>query len=251
MDTNIIITVEKEKADLITHNGTFHSDEVFSTVILKSILNKEIIKLCRTSDILQNTNALVYDVGGGKYDHHQIGGNGQRVNGIKYSSFGLIWRDFGKDFLQKFGVENVQDVWVNIDKKLVQTIDAVDNGQLEKITQYDFEILTIPNLITLYNSRWDEEANQDKYFLEAVRFAENLLIKIVEDENSKQRAKDKVDEAIEKAENQIMILDRFMPWKDILIESKNPKATEILYVIFPSNRDGYNVYCVPKEIRKF
>ena len=131
-----------------------------------------------------------------------------------------------------------------------QIIQTTIEG-MKEITQYDFEILTIPNLITLYNSRWDEEANQDKYFLEAVRFAENLLIKIVEDENSKQRAKDKVDEAIEKAENQIMILDRFMPWKDILIESKNPKATEILYVIFPSNRDGYNVYCVPKEIRKF
>ena len=69
----IIITNNIKEADLITHCGTFHSDEVFSTVILKNILDKEPIKICRISEIKEATDSFIYDIGGGKYDHHQPG----------------------------------------------------------------------------------------------------------------------------------------------------------------------------------
>ena len=97
----LIISNNIKEADLITHSGTFHSDDIFSTVILKNILDKECIKICRINDIEEEIDSIVYDIGGGKYDHHQPGGNGERENGIKYSSFGLIWKDFGKVFLEK------------------------------------------------------------------------------------------------------------------------------------------------------
>ena len=40
-----------KEADLITHSGTFHSDDIFSTVILKNILDKECIKICIFQEI--------------------------------------------------------------------------------------------------------------------------------------------------------------------------------------------------------
>ena len=46
-------------------------------------------------------NKLVYDIGGGEFDHHQAGGNGQRDNGVKYASCGLIWKSYGKKYLEK------------------------------------------------------------------------------------------------------------------------------------------------------
>lgn len=247
----IYITDNTEKADLITHNGTFHSDEVFSTVALINLIDNTEISLCRTSNIPSNANAFVYDVGLGKYDHHQMGGNGERENGIKYSSFGLIWRDFGKRILEKLNIYCIDEAWEKIDKKLVQTIDAVDNGQLQKIFQLDFEILTIPNLISLYNSNWDKPENQDENFLQAVKFASIIFDKILESINSKLKAKKLVLEAIDKSENQIMILDEFMPWKEFVLESELEKAKSLLYVIFPSIRGGYNVYAVPKEPESF
>ena len=241
----------KQKELLITHSGTFHSDDIFSTVILKNILDKECIKICRINDIEEEIDSIVYDIGGGKYDHHQPGGNGERENGIKYSSFGLIWKDFGKVFLEKIGVENISQVWEKIDKKIVQTIDATDNGQFSIINKFDFEIVTIPNLISVYNSNWDEEEKQDIFFLQAVEFAENILIKIIIDEDSKEKAKILIETAIEESENQIIILEKFLPWKECLLQSTNPKAKDILFVIFPSNREGYNICTVPKELGSF
>ena len=42
-----------------------------------------------------------------------------------------------------------------------------------------------------------------------------------------------------------------MPWKSLVLNSENEKAKEILFVVFPSNRGGYNVYTVPKEEGSF
>jgi len=249
--SELLITSNIKEADLITHSGIFHSDEVFSTVILKNILDKKRIKICRINDVKGNIDSFVYDIGGGKYDHHQPGGNGERENGIKYSSFGLIWRDYGKDFLEKIGIENISKVWEKIDKKIVQTIDATDNGQFKENNQLDLEIITIPNLISVYNSNWDEEEKQDECFLQAVDFAENILTKIIIAEDSKEKAKKFVEKSIEESADSIMILDEFLPWKECLLQSKNPKAEKILFVIFPSNRGGYNIYSVPKELDSF
>ena len=61
------IVDNENEADFITHSGTFHADEVMSTVIL---LNKfKNIKLFRTNNVTKN-DAFIYDIGFGKYDHH-------------------------------------------------------------------------------------------------------------------------------------------------------------------------------------
>ena len=251
-DKKILITKNIEEADLITHNGTFHADEVFSTVLLSRILNKETLKIYRTSNVKGNMKGLVYDVGFGKFDHHQPGGNGERENGIKYSSFGLVWKEFGKQYLKELGIKNNEEVWNMIDKKIVQNIDAIDNGQLGKLTQFDFEIVTLPNLIAMYNSNWDDEQeNQDENFLRAVQFANTVFDRFIISASSKIKAKEEVLQAIEKSENKILILERFMPWKEFLLNSESEKAKNILFVIFPSNRGGYNVYAVPKENGSF
>ena len=267
----IVITENVEEADLITHNGTFHSDEVFSTVFLLKLASsysleepliqvgdivfeksKQYLKLCRTSNIIGDIKGIVYDVGHGKFDHHQPGGNGERENGIKYSSFGLVWKQFGKQFLKNLNIENIDDIWKMIDNKLVQNIDAVDNGQLAKLSQFDFDIITLPNLITMYNSNWDDEtSNQDECFIKAVEFASTIFDRFIISAVSKIKAKSKVLEAIERSENQILILDRFMPWKEFLLETDNDKAKNILFVVFPSNRGGYDIYSVPKELGSF
>lgn len=250
MNKKIEIICDSNLADLITHNGTFHADEVFATVVLSRILEKENIKLCRTSLITQKEKGVVYDIGYGKYDHHQPGGNGERGNGVKYAAFGLIWKEFGKKYLKSINANNIDDVWEKIDKKLVQNIDAIDNGQLGKLTQFDFEIITLSGLISMYNSNWDDKTeNQDSQFLKALELANTIFDRVVKNAISKINAKAKINKAIEEAKNQILVLDEFMPWKEFLLE--NGKGKDILFVVFPSNRGGYNVYAVPKELGSF
>ena len=254
-NNRIVIENELYKANLITHSGTFHADEVFSTIILKNLLDINEIYLCRTNKVDKEKlkeNAIVYDIGGGKFDHHQIGGNGERENGVKYASFGLVWKEYGKAFLEEVGSNYVDEVWNSIERKLVQAVDAVDNGQLNGIKENGYEVYTISDYINTFNVKWDEEASmQDKYFIYVVEIVEKVFESMIRDEEAKQKSKEILEVAIDNSNNGILILDRYLAWKESLIESNNPKAKDILFVVFPSNRGGYNVYTVPIEVGSF
>ena len=116
---------------LITHNGSFHADDIFACATLSLVLEKEgqEFEVIRTRDEETIKNGdYVFDVGGiynpkiNRFDHHQKSGAGKRENGIEYSSFGLVWKKFGKELT---GSEKIAEL---IDKHLVSSIDAHDNG---------------------------------------------------------------------------------------------------------------------------
>ena len=246
---NIKITKNIKEANCITHNGKFHCDEVFSTIIFLKILPE--IVLYRTSDVtLATENQYVYDVGEGELDHHQLGGNGERENGVKYSSCGLVWRKFGKEVIKKYTTNEVNYIWELIDKNLIQCIDAGDNGQTPDINT-DYTFVHISSIIGNFNPNWDEEIDSDENFLEALIVAEKIFDNTIKNTIAKVKAKKFVDKAIEESNDGIMILERFFPWKEFLLESQNEKAININFVVFPSNRGGFNIYTVPKSIHSF
>ena len=89
------------KTKLVTHNNSFHADDVFATATLLLVLKKNIdeVEIIRTRDrSLFESGDYVYDTGGiydeekNRFDHHQEGMAGERENGIPYSSFGLVWK---------------------------------------------------------------------------------------------------------------------------------------------------------------
>lgn len=69
--------------------------------------------------------------GFGEFDHHQKNRNGQRKNGIYYSSIGLLWKKFGKEYLKDLRIKNIEKVYEYMDNELIQYIDATDNMQME------------------------------------------------------------------------------------------------------------------------
>lgn len=232
---------EIAQANCITHSGIFHADEVMATVLLSKILPE--VKVCRTFKVPEDVaeDVIVYDIGGGVYDHHQRGFSEARENGIKFSSFGLLWRKFGMQLLSDN--QNAELVFELFDKTFVTGIDAVDNGQVERTD--DVQVMTVSGVISSFNPNWDEKANADESFLKAVAFAEVIFDNALASAVSKAKAKTGVESAIEKSANGIMILDEFMPWQDYIFNSTNEKANDILYVVFPSKRGGYNVNAVP------
>ena len=248
---NINLTKNIDEANLVTHSGTFHADEIFATIILSKIISKIIlIRVPEVNKEVLNENVIVYDIGGGKYDHHQFGGNGTHSNGVKNAACGLIWKEFGKELLSKYNVKSIDYVWNYIDKNLIQFIDANDNGELPKLAS-DYRNVHIAYMISMFNPRWDEDIDSDQKFLKALKFAEEFFDEFLTDTIAKMNAKDLVGLAIENSENGTMILEQCVPWKEFLLESENKKAKEINYVIFPSKRGGYNVYAVPVQIGSF
>ena len=250
MICNIRLTKNINEANCITHSGTFHADEIFATLILSKILPEIILIRVQEVREVPNENILVYDIGAGKYDHHQFGGNGQRENGIKYAACGLIWKAFGKQLLEKYDVEDIEYTWNYIDKNLIQFIDSNDNGQLPKL-QVDYRNVHISYIISLFNPKWDETSDSDENFFKALKLANIIFDEFLEDTFAKMKAKKQVEQAIDESKDGIMILERNIPWKEFLLNSEQEKAKQINYVVFPSNRGGYNVYAVPLEIGSF
>ena len=59
------------EANCITHSGTMHADDIFSTAFLDLYIGN--VKVFRTTNIPLDIdkNVIVYDLGRGKFDHHQ------------------------------------------------------------------------------------------------------------------------------------------------------------------------------------
>lgn len=130
-----------EIRELVTHDGKFHADEVMSTVILTDLFPKA--GIFRSRDPRMTSAApgrVVYDVGGafdpakGLFDHHQQG-SPKREDGTDYSSFGLVWDRFGREWLAAHGVsaEDADAVWLRIDRQIASPIDAADTGAVGPI----------------------------------------------------------------------------------------------------------------------
>src|SRR6056297_1988096 len=195
---------------VVTHNGNFHADDVFSIAALKSILPS--FKLIRTRDLaLINKADIVVDVGGeydpetDRFDHHQRGGAGERENGIPYSSFGLIWQKYGLEICQ-----GNQDVANALDSGLVSEIDAIDCGHVEGVSKG----ISLSQTIGMFNPTWQEDAHFDECFDEAVEFAARVLSRFIAAANGGISAKAIVAKAIDEAEDpRVIVLEKYTPWK--------------------------------------
>lgn len=250
-EVNIELVDDQKKANFITHSGTFHADEIMATVILLNMFDD--IKLCRTTNV-ENTDAFVYDVGFGKFDHHQADFNEVRDNGIKYASCGLIWKKYGLDIIEKLGISDTKAFFDTVDKNIIMDIDRDDNGQSLK-NEPEIKIQNIPNLVSNFNPTWDDLNNENDCFLKALSFINTVFNNLIRNMIAKEKARSIVEKKIEESNSGILILDNYMPWKDIVLTSKNKKAKDILYAIHPSKRGGYNIVATPKtsgsfEIRK-
>ena len=234
-----------------THSGIHHADDVLAACILRMVFGDNFV-ISRGFKVPENLDddTIVFDIGGGKYDHHQKGGNGCRENGVPYSSAGLIWRDFGRMIPEVSESPNPELVWYLIDRDLIQGIDAIDNGKMPK-TEYVCKPKTVSAAISEFNPTWDSTENSDTAFMKAVEFTTLILGNTLANAVSKAKAQAIVEEAIDRTEGPVMVLERFAPWQEFIFSSKNEKANDILFVVFPSNRGGYNWQCVPASLGSF
>lgn len=174
------MTINNSKLKLVTHNGSFHADDVFAAATLSIYLEKkgEIFGIIRTRDEgIIKSGDYVFDIGGiydeekNRFDHHQIGGAGKRDNGIEYSSFGLVWKKFGKDICD--GSEKTSST---IDQKLVSPVDANDNGiDLYKNIFENVLPYTISDVFSIFSGTALEDLDKDKQFLKALVWAKEIL----------------------------------------------------------------------------
>ena len=231
---NLLYQIHRPGASAFTHSGKFHADDVFSAALLL-YLNPEIM-ITRGNRVPEDFDGIVFDIGRGQYDHHQKDSR-IRENGIPYAAFGLLWEELGADILG-------EDLAQRFDEAFVQPLDNNDN------TGEKNELAT---LIGNFNPTWDAEGSNDEAFFQAVSVAGMILENKFERFRGNERADKRVEEiyahheqAVHDREKhrddaRILILPEFVPCQKFLSE------TEIVFVIFPSNRGGYCIQPQKKE----
>ena len=227
---------------VVTHSGVFHADEVLGTVILERAFGElTVARVAEVPDELPD-DVIIYDIGRGEFDHHQLGGNGQRDNGVAYASAGLLWKAFGHKVVEDS--TNPDYLWDYVDETLVQGVDAADNGNMPTTSDIS-RIYSFTKMIAGFNPEWDSKKTFDEAFLEAAEFATVVFDNVIARGNALIKAKSIVEKAIADTSGQIMVLEQPIPWKEALLESTNPVAKEILFVVYPSERGGYTWQGVP------
>ena len=233
-----------------THPGNFHADDVFAVATLGLALGE--LDVVRTRDEALTARAdLRVDVGGraepetGDFDHHQKGGAGERPNGIRYASFGLVWREHGARLAGSV------EAAASIDERLVQGVDANDTGQaITKALFADVRAMTVSGMIAAMNPAWDAEltaVEEDACFGEAVTLATQILERELAGSAAFQRARKLVWEAINRASDpQVIELQRSMPWREAVVT----QAPEALFVVYPKS-DGWGLQAVPSALGGF
>lgn len=233
-----------------THPGNFHADDVFAVATLGLALGE--LDVVRTRDEALTARAdLRVDVGGrakpetGDFDHHQKGGAGERPNGIRYASFGLVWREHGARLAGSV------EAAASIDERLVQGVDANDTGQaITKALFADVRAMTVSGMIAAMNPAWDAEltaVEEDACFGEAVTLATQILERELAGSAAFQRARKLVWEAINRASDpQVIELQRNMPWREAVVT----QAPEALFVVYPKS-DGWGLQAVPSALGGF
>ena len=69
---NIQLTTQIDEANCITHSGRFHVDDIISTIFLSKIIDRVILARVPTIRNKDVKDKIVYDIGLGEFDHHQI-----------------------------------------------------------------------------------------------------------------------------------------------------------------------------------
>lgn len=205
-----------------THGGKFHADDVFAAALLR-YLNPDIV-IERGFQVPEEYDGLVFDIGFGEFDHHQSDAR-VRENGVPYAAFGLVFDSLWSNILSEEDAKK-------FDEKFIQPLDLSDNTGCEN---------AIADIINLYNPNWNENAQPDERFKEAVALALSILEKKFARIESVHKACNLIAPDVAKAKNGIMILTHYAPWK------KAVEGTDIQFVIYHSQRGGFCAQCVPDE----
>jgi uncharacterized UPF0160 family protein len=184
---------------------------------------------------------IVVDVGGvydetrNRFDHHQVGGAGERENGIPYAAFGLVWEKFGETITHDPVTAR------RVDTVLVAPIDANDNGiNLSAPVNPGISSYELSDVIRAFAPTWlESDRESDTAFSEAVAFAKTLLTREIRRAEAYCAGEREVLAVYERSsDKRLLVCDNDLSWKEAVARLPEP-----LYVIHPQGAT-WHLYCV-------
>ncbi|KAL2717168.1 UPF0160 protein [Vespula squamosa] len=265
--------LENKVIKIGTHDGTFHCDEALAIFLLKLLPKYKdgVIVRSRNLDILDTCDIVVdvgnkYDPSTHRYDHHMSDFN-ESLNTIihepgcnstiRLSSAGLIYCHFGHEIIKQLAPVDTSDDTI----KLIQEIDAIDNGVQMFNEEPLYNISTgISSRVDRLNPSWnDEKTDIDAQFKKAIDLVgEEFMYAVHNCINVWLPARYIVENALAKRfqvdkSGEIIDLEKFVPWQQHLMELEEEQNIEplIKYVIFKDIKHKYRVRAIPIKPSSF
>ena len=231
--------IENNNFTVYTHAGTIHPDDLLSGSLIKCVfkeyykLEDKSLTIRRVTDRdlqehdINDKTALVFDIGRGRFDHHQVECPLRNIDKptSKYAALGRLWAYIGEEVCLMFGAidEAAASIAAKyLDDAFIQNMDRTDNfGQQEFPNTLSFLIKCyIPS--TCNSKLLDETYEQ---LCKMIDFRP-IIDFAVKHGNDIQKAK-LIADATDK---DYIILDQFIP-------AVNFSGTHIKYTLNESNRD--------------
>ncbi len=249
---------KKNNIVIVTHPGSFHADDVCAVATLLLYIEKKFgmaemkrIKIVRTSDpkIIEKADfvvdvGLLHDEKKNRFDHHQKGRAGMRLNGVEYASFGLVWKKFGKYLC---GSQEVADI---VDRIMVQDVDAADNGfDFFKTNIKGTAVFRITDMITFERASVVREGdfvkNIYKSFIYMVGVMRRTILSVISEQVRMMKGIDLAKKIYTKTtDKSVLVLPR-----DIFVIQKD--VPETLFTVYKSDRGTWAARVVKKDYDTF
>lgn len=228
---------------IVTHNGHFHADELLAVAALlikypeANVIRSRDPAVIAQGDIVVDVGH-VYDSAKMRFDHHQAEGAGKHENGIPFASFGLVWKEFGKE------LAGGEEEALEVEETLVMPVDALDNGVklstplFEHVQEY-----SIGDYFESFAFGWDTLEEAEREFFVALPIAQDLLRRKIRIAQAKVAGRREVRAIYEASpDKEIIVLPRAMSWKQVLVPA------ETKFVVYPRTDGSWAVQGVPKTL---
>ena len=226
---------------IVTHDSGFHTDDVFAVATILLVVGEgEVIRsrdpqVHKTADYLVDTGDE-YNSSLNHFDHHMPGGAGMRDNNIPYASFGLVWKEFGEKLA---GGEREAKI---IDARLVQPIDAHDNGVA--VSEYKFSGIreyTIGDFFDSFNNSLIQ-SQINSVFMQVVSIAKDLLAREILIARKNVLDEDRLLSLYNESRDKrvIIMTENFDNWRGILATT-----TEAIFGIYQGPDSKWRIKGVP------
>jgi uncharacterized UPF0160 family protein len=237
---------------IATHDGTFHADDVFAVAMLLILYPKATVIRTRNLDLLKGADIRV-DVGlkydpPTDFDHHQFACP-TRSDDSPYAAAGLVALHFQDRLFQN------EEVYEIVDQNLIAGIDAVDNG-INIYRRVDpYKVYDIHSVIATFGHTTHEQrackpdANrrmQDKAFMEAVKFADHVLMYEIARAESTIEDREITRRAIQTSQQndpRLIILKTCVAWTEEVVRN----APDAQFVVFYDElSDDWAIQTIPR-----
>lgn len=231
----------KSTIEVAVSDGPFDHDSPLAVAVLKLIYK---VRVVRTRDPLLMSQAQMrigigrkHDLATGDFDHDQHGAP-FRINGVKYATFGLVWRQFGDRICRSKRLAEA------VDRLLVQPCDAAHTGNLGRLDQGP-NAYSVTSMIESLNPTWMErELDQAVQFAKAVRLAKKILKRAIAACRADIEKADAIQRAVSLTDDvRILSFDTPIPWS--LDETGWPP--EVRYIVSP-DRELWHIRSLTEKV---